>query len=169
MWLLWTAATFLERWITPATTQLAPPLTLVRQVLSSRERITVSKTMRKDWGPRQLRSRILQLWRSDLHLAQSTRETRSRSPQRLEGREETFGLTDVHLFPPVWVFVMQHIWCWKCGGWSVGSRRASRLKDPCGVPTKTGADVVYRVSGGSSSQSSCVEIQMILLVKNPEQ
>ena len=40
------------------------------------------------------------------------------------------------------------LWCWKCGGWSAGSRRASRLKDPCGFPSKTGADVVYRVSGG---------------------
>ena len=29
-----------------------------------------------------------------------------------------------------------------------GSRRASRLKDPCGFPSNTEADVVYRVSGG---------------------
>ena len=75
MWLLLTPATFLERWITPVTMQLAPPLTLVRQVLRTRERIAVLQTVRKDWGPRQLRSRILQLWQSDLHLAQSSRET----------------------------------------------------------------------------------------------
>ena len=81
-----------------------------------------------DWGPRQLRSRILQLWRSDLHLAQSSLETNQGSHQ--------FGFRDATL------------WCWKCGDWSAGSRRASRLKCPCGVPTKTGTDVVYRVSGG---------------------
>ena len=37
------------------------------------------------------------------------------------------------------------LWCWRCGGWSAGSRRTSRLKGPCGAPTKNGADVVYRV------------------------
>ena len=30
----------------------------------------------------------------------------------------------------------------------MGSPRASRLNEPCGAPTKNGADVVYRVSGG---------------------
>ena len=40
------------------------------------------------------------------------------------------------------------LWFWRCGGWSAGIRRASRLKDPCRVPTKTGADVVYHVTGG---------------------
>ena len=49
-------------------------LVLVWQVLRSRECTVVPKTMRKDWGPRQLRSRILQLWRSDLNLAQSSHE-----------------------------------------------------------------------------------------------
>ena len=72
---------------------------------------------------------------------------KSRSPRRLKGREETFGLTVVHLSHQ-FGFRDATLWCWKCGGWSVGSRRASRLKDPCGVPTKTRADVVYRVSGG---------------------
>ena len=65
---------------------------------------------------------------------------KSRSPQ-------IFGLTSVHLSLQ-FGFRDATLWCWKCGGWSAGSRRASRLKKPCGVPSKTGADVVHRVSGG---------------------
>ena len=70
---------------------------------------------------------------------------RSRSPRRHE--EEPFGLSSVHLSHQ-FGFRDATLWCWKSCGWSAGSRRASRLKDPCGIPTKTGADVVYRVSGG---------------------
>ena len=84
---------------------------------------------------------------------------RSRSPRRLEGREETFGLTVVHLSHQ-FGFRDATLWCWKCGGWSAACRLASRLKDPCGVPTKTGADVVYLVSGGFSSQNSCMEFRL---------
>ena len=61
---------------------------------------------------------------------------RSRSPRRLESREETFGLTVVHLSHQ-FGFRDATLWCWRCGGWSAGSRRASRLKGPCGAPTKT--------------------------------
>ena len=64
---------------------------------------------------------------------------RSRSPQRHE-EEEPFGLTSVHLSHQ-FGFRDSTLWCWKCGGWSAGSRRASRLKCPCGAPTRTGADV----------------------------
>ena len=71
---------------------------------------------------------------------------KSRSPRR-RGREESFGLTSVHLSHQ-FGFRDSTLWCWRCGGWSVGSRRTSRLKGPCGALTKNGADVVYRVSGG---------------------
>ena len=71
---------------------------------------------------------------------------RSRSPRR-HVDEESFGHTSVHLSHQ-YGFRDSTLWCWRCGGWSAGSRRASRLKDPCGVPTKTGADVVFRVAGG---------------------
>ena len=33
-------------------------------------------------------------------------------------------------------------------GGRLAARRASRLKDPCDFPSKTGADVAHRVSGG---------------------
>ena len=72
---------------------------------------------------------------------------RSRSPRRHEEEQKPFGLTSVHLSHQ-FGFRDVTLWCWRCGGWSAGSRRASRLKDPCGIPTKTGADVVNRVSGG---------------------
>ena len=98
---------------------------------------------------------------------------RSRSPPRLEGREETFSLTVVHLSHQ-FGFRDATLWCWTCGGWSAGSRRASRLKDPCGVPTKTGADVVYRVSGGfppksrvSRSDDTSFGPERIPIIKNP--
>ena len=71
---------------------------------------------------------------------------RSRSPRR-HVEEESFCLTSVHLSHQ-FGFRDSTLWCWRCGGWSAGSRRVSRLKDSCGAPTKTGADVVYRVSGG---------------------
>ena len=67
---------------------------------------------------------------------------RSRSPRRHGEEREPFGLTSVHLSHQ-FGFRDATLWCWKCGGW-----RASRLKDPCGFPSKTGADVVHRVSGG---------------------
>ena len=70
---------------------------------------------------------------------------KSRSPRR-HVEEESFGLTSVHLSHQ-FGFRDSTLWCWRCGGWSAGSRRASRLKGPCGAPTKNGADVVYRVSG----------------------
>ena len=71
----------------------------------------------------------------------------SASPRRGEECEH-FGLTTVHLWHQ-FGFRDATLWCWwKCGGWSAGSRRASRLKNPCGFPSKTGADVVHRVSGG---------------------
>ena len=72
---------------------------------------------------------------------------RSRSRRRHGEEREPFGLTSVHLSHQ-FEFRDATLWCWKCGGCSVGSRRASRLKDPCGFPSKTGADVVHRVSGG---------------------
>ena len=50
---------------------------------------------------------------------------RSRSPRRLESREETFGLPVVHLSHQ-FGFRDATLWCWRCGGWSAGSRRASR-------------------------------------------
>ena len=145
MWLLLTAATFLERWITPVTMQLAPPLTLVRQVLRSRERIAV-------WLQLRLGTQTISISNPVTVAVGPTPGTvvarnKSRSPRRLKGREETFSLTVIHLSHQ-FGFRDATLWCWKCGGWSAGSRRASRLKDPCGVPTKTGADVVYRVSGG---------------------
>ena len=46
------------------------------------------------------------------------------------------------------------LWCWKCGGWSVGSRRASRLNDKCGAPTKAGAEVIRRVSAGAPPRAT---------------
>ena len=70
----------------------------------------------------------------------------SRSPQR-HVEEESFGFTSVHLSHQ-FGFRDSTLWCWRCGGWSAGSRRTSRLKDPYGAPTKNGADVVYRGSGG---------------------
>ena len=98
---------------------------------------------------------------------------RSRYPRRLEGREETFGLTVVHLSHQLG-FRDATLWCWKCGGWSAGSRRASRLKDPCGAPTKTGADVAHRVSGGFpprarvwKSDDTSGGPERIPIIKNP--
>ena len=79
-----------------------------------------------------LRSQILQIWWSDQHLGTVEAHERSRSPLT---SHLSFGFRDATL------------WCWS-GGWSASSRRASRLKDLCGVPTKTGADVVHGVSGG---------------------
>ena len=73
------------------------------------------------------------------------RPQKSRSPRRHEEEWEPFGLTSVHLSHQ-FGFRDATLWCWKCGGWSAGSRRASRLKNPCGFPSKTGADVVHRVS-----------------------
>ena len=78
------------------------------------------------------------------HTAHSREQ--SRSPRR-HADEESFGLTSVHLSHQ-FGFRDSTLWCWRCGGWSAGSRRASRLQGPCGAPTKNGADVVYRVSGG---------------------
>ena len=71
---------------------------------------------------------------------------RSRSPRRHD--EEPLGLSSVD-FSHQFGFRDATLWCWRCGGWSPGSRRASRLKDPCGIPTKKGADVIFRVSGGN--------------------
>ena len=95
---------------------------------------------------------------------------RSRSPRLHEEEQESFGLTSVHLSHPS-VF---HDACWRCGGWSAGSRRASRLKDPCGFPSKTGADVVYRVSGGYPpkahvwrSDDASGAPERIPIIKNP--
>ena len=80
-------------------------------------------------------------------MAQNTNSRgKSRSPRRHVGKE-SFGLTSVHLSHQ-FGFRDSTLWCWRCGGWSVGSRRTSRLKGPCGASTKNGADVVYRVSGG---------------------
>ena len=62
---------------------------------------------------------------------------RSRSPRRHGKEREPFGLTSVHLSHQ-FGFRDATLWCWKRGGWSAGSRRASRLKDPCGFPSKTG-------------------------------
>ena len=56
---------------------------------------------------------------------------KSRS-QRRHVEEESFGLTSDQFG-----FRDSTLWCWRCGGWSVGSRRTSRLKGPCGAPTKT--------------------------------
>ena len=85
-------------------------------------------------------------------MAQNISRRKSRSPRR-HVREESFGLTSVHLSHQ-FGFRDSTLWCWRCGGWSVGSRRTSRLKGPCGAPTKNGADVVYRVSGGLPPRAS---------------
>ena len=80
-------------------------------------------------------------------MAQNTNSRwKSRSPRRHVG-EESFGLTSVHLSHQ-FGFRDSTLWCWRCGGWSVGSRRISRLQGPCSAPTKNGTEVVYRVSGG---------------------
>ena len=46
------------------------------------------------------------------------------------------------------------LWCWKCGGWSTGSRHKSRLTDKCGAPTKAGAEVIRRVSAGAPPRAT---------------
>ena len=96
----------------------------------------------------------------------------SRSPRRYFG-EESFGLTTVHLSHQ-FGFRDFTLWCWRCGGWSVGSRRISRLQGPCGAPTKNGADVVYRVSGGLPpkalhwrSDDTSRTPERIPIIKNP--
>ena len=98
---------------------------------------------------------------------------KSRSPRRHGEEREPFGLTSVH-FSHLFGFRDATLWCLKCGGWSAGSRRASRLKDPCGVPTKTGADVAYRVSGGFppkarvlNSDDTSGGLERIPIIKNP--
>ena len=58
---------------------------------------------------------------------------RSRSPRRHEDGQEPFGLTSVHLSHQ-FGFRDSTLWCWRCGGWSAGSRRASRLKGPVRSP-----------------------------------
>ena len=132
------------------TIQLAFPLTLVRQVLPNPATVAVGPT------PGTVFAR-----------------NKSRSPRRLEDGEENFGLTVVHLSHQ-FGFRDATLWCWKCGGWSADSRRASRLKDPCGVPTKTGADVVHRVSGDFPPKSRACNSDdtsggpaRILIIENP--
>ena len=105
-------------------------------------------------------------------IAQNISRRKSRSPRR-HVREESFGLTSVHLSHQ-FGFRDSTLWCWRCGGWSVGSRRTSRLQGPCGAPTKNGADVVYRVSGGlppkahhwRSDDISRI-LERIPIIKNP--
>ena len=58
-------------------------------------------------------------------LAQSMRAKKSRSPRRHGEEREPFGLTSVHLSHQ-FGFRDATLWCWKCGGWSAGSWRASR-------------------------------------------
>ena len=58
---------------------------------------------------------------------------RSRSPRRFEEKEEPFGLTAVHLSHQ-FGFRDATLWCWKCGGWSAGSRRASRPEGSVRAP-----------------------------------
>ena len=92
---------------------------------------------------------------------------RSRSPRRHD--EEPFGLSSVD-FSHQFGFLDATLWCWRCGGWSPGSRRASRLKDPCGIPTKKGADVICRVSGGNPewrSDDVSEAPERIPIIKNP--
>ena len=98
---------------------------------------------------------------------------KSRSPRRHGEEWEPFGLTSVHLSHQ-FGFRDATLWCWKCGGWSAGSRRASRLKNPCGFPSKTGADVVHRVSGGYPpeahvwrSDDASGAPERIPIIKNP--
>ena len=106
-------------------------------------------------------------------MAQNTNSRgKSRSPRRHVG-EESFGLTSVHLSHQ-FGFRDSTLWCWRCGGWSVGSRRISRLQGPCGAPTKNGAEVVYRVSGGlppkahgwKSDDTSSIP-ERIPIIRNP--
>ena len=71
-----------------------------------------------------------------------------RGPRSLRLRGEApFGLGSAHLSHQ-YGFRDGTPWCWRCGGWSTGSRRPSRLKEKCGIPTKAEADVVYRVARG---------------------
>ena len=144
-WLLQTAATPSVLWTTPTRTQLARPLTLVRRKERSPGAQRYRRRCRRngsadgsdpcfcEYGNR------TDAWHS--HMRQ-----KSRSPPRHGEEWEPFGLTSVHLSHQ-FGFRDATLRCWKCGGWSAGSRRASRLKNPCGFPSKTGADVVHRVSG----------------------
>ena len=96
--------------------------------------------------PRLLRSRILQIVAGRIgRLAQPTR-AKDQCHLDVTERKRNLAVLLRFTFRTSSVFVTRRFWCWRCGGWSSGSRRASRLKDPCGTPTKTGTDVVYRVS-----------------------
>ena len=119
-------------------------LILEQEVLCGRKCPAVPHNLQRKWRLRPNWPRTPQARPLNHRHAIHSRE-RSRSSRRHEGKEEPVGLTSVHLSHQ-FGFRDATLWCWRCGGWSAGSRRASRSKDPCGVLTKTGADVVYRVS-----------------------
>ena len=57
---------------------------------------------------------------------------------------------------------------------SMGSGRPSRLEDQCGIPTKAGVNVVYRVSGGDPPRARTWYLgdvseapERIPIIKNP--
>ena len=91
--------------------------------------------------------------------------------RRLRG--EAFGLSAVHLSHQ-YGFRDGTLWCWKCGGWSTGSRRQTRLKDQREAATNAGADVVHRVSGGNPPRVRTWDpndvsqaLERIPIVRNP--
>ena len=61
------------------------------------------------------------------------------------------------IFPTSSASAMRRSGAGNCGG-SQAAGAFRRLKNPCGFPSKTGADVVHRVSGGYPPKSSRVEI-----------
>ena len=109
----------------------------------------------------------------ETHVSSASARQRTRSSRHHGEQWEPFGLTTVHLSHQ-FGFRDSTLWCWRCGGWSVGTRRTSRLQDPCGAPTKNGADVVSRVSGGLppkalhwSSDDISRNPERIQIIKNP--
>ena len=139
-----TILTLLERWTTPTISQLARCLILEQEVLCGRKCPAVPRTLQWKWRLRPNWPRIPQARPLNQRHAQSTRANDQDLLEVTKKKEEPFGLTSVHLSHQ-FGFRDASLWCWRCGGWSAGSRRASRLKDPCGIPTKTGAAVVYRL------------------------
>ena len=136
-----TILTLLERWTTPTITQLARCLILEQEVLCGSQCPTVPWTLQWKWRLRSNWPRIPhacllirrhpQSSRANDQVLLNVTKRRNLSVSLRFDLSHQFGIHDATL------------WCWRCGGWSAGSRRASRLKDPFGVPTKTGADVVY--------------------------
>ena len=57
--------------------------------------------------------------------------SRSRSPLAPAFSSGSCEVSDTHSF----CFLGIMFWCWRCGGWTSGSRRQSRLNDVCGPPS----------------------------------